>query len=374
LKLIVFSWRDLGHPRAGGSEIYLFNILRRLDGLFDEIICFTSNYLEARKFENLGRNITIYRVGYDYTPPLIMLKSRKFVKNLSDTIILENINHVPFYTPILYPSVPIVCIIHHIASSQLYIEAPVVAPVADLLERGVSPIFYRDKVVIAPSQSTATQLARLGYRKVYVVPPGIEYGKLRLKAEKYVKKPNSIIYFGRIMRYKQIHHVIKALAEVVKEIPDVRLTIAGRASSKRYLRQLYSLIRRLNLRKHVAMKINVSEEEKIRLLAEAEVYVTASAREGWAITIIEANACGTPAVGYDVPGLRDSIRHGKTGLLVRPGNISALARGLVHLLTDEGLKNRLSKNALKWSRQFSWDKTVEKVYEIFCKSLNKLNL
>ena len=121
MKLVVFSWRDPSHPRAGGSEVYLFNILSRLEGLFDEIICFTSSYPRAKSFEN-QRDIKIYRFSLDYTPPLITLRSRKILRNLKDMLILENINHVPFFTPIVYPKNKIVSIIHHIAGSQLYIE------------------------------------------------------------------------------------------------------------------------------------------------------------------------------------------------------------------------------------------------------------
>lgn len=370
MKLLVFSWRDLRHPRSGGSEVYLFNVLRRVDGLFDDIICFTSSYPSAYRFENL-KHIKIYRVGYDYAPPLITLRSKEFIKSLDDTIILENINHIPFYTPIIYPNIPVITMIHHVASLQLYIEAPIIAPVADLIERGVSPIFYRDKVAIVPSRSTANQLARLGYRKIHVIPPGIEYRKFRLRSERYKKKPHSLIYLGRILRYKQIHHVLEALAKVVEKIPDVRLTIAGRVCSKRYLKQLYSLIDKLKLGGRVTIKPNVSEEEKIKLLSEAEVFVTASAREGWAITVIEANACGTPAVGYDVAGLRDSIKHGETGILIHPGDVKALAEALIRLLIDEQLKERLSENALKWSRKFDWKRTVEEFHRIFYKALNE---
>jgi len=309
--------------------------------------------------------VRIYRFGMDYTPPLITLRSKSLLNGLRDTVILENINHVPFYTPMIYPEKPVVAIIHHVAASQLYIEAPMVAPIIDLLERGISPMLYGDRVVIVPSNSTANQLIRLGYRRVHVIPPGIDYERLRSGSEAYGKRPHSIIYFGRIMRYKRIHHLIKALTKVAEEFPDVKLTIAGRAGSQRYLTQLHGLINRLNLDKHVHIETNVPEGEKIRLLAEAQIYATASAREGWAITVIEANACGTPAVGYDVPGLRDSIRHKETGVLVPPGDVEALAKALTVLLTDDCLRRKLSRNALEWSKRFSWDRSAGEFERVF---------
>jgi glycosyltransferase involved in cell wall biosynthesis len=339
---------------------------------FDEVICFTSGYPGAGRFENLD-SVKFYRFGLDYTPPLITLKSREVLKNQDDAIILENVNHIPFYTPIIYPRSQSISIIHHVAKSQLYMEAPIIAPIIDMLERGISPLLYRNKLVIAPSKSTAAQLARLGYNRVHVIPPGVDYEKLSEGSKRYAKKQYTIIYFGRIMKYKQIHHLIKALARVVEEIPDVRLTIAGKACSQQYLTQLYSLIDRLNLEKHVIIRVNVPEREKIRLLAEAQVYATATIQEGWAITVIEANACGTPAVGYNVPGLRDSINE-KTGILVKPGDVKTLAETLTYLLMDDGLREKLSKNALEWSKQFSWDKATEEFLKLlgFCKNKKSL--
>jgi glycosyltransferase involved in cell wall biosynthesis len=88
-------------------------------------------------------------------------------------------------------------------------------------------------------------------------------------------------------------------------------------------------------------------------------------KEGWGITIIEANACGTPCIAYDVPGLRDSIVDGKTGILIKEdGNVEKLAEAMISVLKNEKLRETFSDNALKWSRTFSWDKSAEKFEEV----------
>ncbi len=76
----------------------------------------------------------------------------------------------------------------------------------------------------------------------------------------------------------------------------------------------------------------VSEEEKRDRLARAHVLVTTSVREGWGLVVTEAAASGTVPIGYDVPGLRDSIR-ASGGVLTR-ANPTSLAFGLVQLLTS----------------------------------------
>jgi glycosyltransferase involved in cell wall biosynthesis len=99
-------------------------------------------------------------------------------------------------------------------------------------------------------------------------------------------------------------------------------------------------------------------------LREAQVLIFPAVREGWGLVVLEANACGTPAVGYDVPGLRDSIRHGETGMLVKPGDLEALAEALTSLLKDDVLREKMSRNALEWGKNFNWDKTAEEFLKI----------
>jgi glycosyltransferase involved in cell wall biosynthesis len=100
------------------------------------------------------------------------------------------------------------------------------------------------------------------------------------------------------------------------------------------------------------------------LLDRAWLIVHPSILEGFGLVVIEANARGTPAVAYDVPGLRTSIRNGVTGLLVENGNVSALADAVVSLIKDTELRNRLAESALTYSKQFSWDSAAKVFSEV----------
>ena len=91
-----------------------------------------------------------------------------------------------------------------------------------------------------------------------------------------------------------------------------------------------------------------------------------SDKEGWGLTVIEAATQGTPTVGYDVPGLRDSVRNGRTGLLAET-NVSELAKWLEIILTDRNLLSRTSKNALLWSMNFDWKKSTEQSWFLISK-------
>ena len=104
------------------------------------------------------------------------------------------------------------------------------------------------------------------------------------------------------------------------------------------------------------------------LMGEARVCVCPSVKEGWGITVIEANALGVPVVATDAPGLRDAVRHDETGLLVAdaaPEVFSErLSDAVERLLTDETLLARLSSQALAWSRRFDWDSSAQRMAEV----------
>ncbi len=106
-------------------------------------------------------------------------------------------------------------------------------------------------------------------------------------------------------------------------------------------------------------------------MAQSWVLVNPSIREGWGLNIIEANAFGVPCVAYSVPGLRDSVRDQSTGLLVKNGDVQALAEGLLALLTDEELRVRFSKSALDYSRVFSWDVTAREFLQFASSTINE---
>jgi glycosyltransferase involved in cell wall biosynthesis len=93
-------------------------------------------------------------------------------------------------------------------------------------------------------------------------------------------------------------------------------------------------------------------------------------REGWGLVVTEANAMGTPAIGYNVPGLRDSIRDGKTGLLCDP-NPEAMAEKAIELLRDNDLWERLSKDALSWAGEFNWDRSAEEFLKMLDGNVQK---
>jgi len=157
------------------------------------------------------------------------------------------------------------------------------------------------------------------------------------------------------MRYKGLNFGLKAFANVVKTLPDASLILAGTGP---YEQQLSRLCSELGLTENVTFVGRVSDESKFKLLRHARVVISPSRREGFGISVLEANSVGTPVVGWNVPGLTDSVVHDVTGLLATYPDLEEFADKLKMLLSDDPIWNRLSSNAWKWALEHSWDQSA----------------
>ena len=108
----------------------------------------------------------------------------------------------------------------------------------------------------------------------------------------------------------------------------------------------------------------VDEKTKKDLLSTSHAMLFPAVREGWGLTVIEANRCGTPVIGYAVPGLRDSICHGTNGYLVKSGDIEGMAGATSSLLKNKEELKQLSFKSIEYSKQFSWDKSADEFLSV----------
>ena len=135
-----------------------------------------------------------------------------------------------------------------------------------------------------------------------------------------------------------------------------------------YVPQLEPLV---NIKDRVDFMGFVSEQEKIDMLRKSHVVVNPSSKEGWGVTVIEANACGAPVIASDVPGLRDAVVDGETGFLVPYGDIDGFARGIIQVLSDEALRATLSRQAIDWAKRFNWDDSGDAILKVIDKLVQK---
>ena len=215
------------------------------------------------------------------------------------------------------------------------------------------PIVYRNIRFITVSQSSRNDIEQLGLARagIDIVHPGVNLNELK-PADKSAHP--TVLYLGRLKAYKSIHILLEAFRTVSGGRPDAELVIAGGGEEENRLRKRAE---ELGIADRVSFVGKVSEAAKITLLQKAWVLVNPSMMEGWGITSIEANACGTPVVASNVPGLCDSVSNPHTGYLVPYGNPNAFADYILKIIGDENIRNSLTESAIIWAQNFDWEKT-----------------
>lgn len=361
MKILVVNWQDRLNPQGGGAEAHLHEIFGRIVSMGHEIHLLCSGFEGAPGRAELD-GIAVHRVGGRYT---FALHARPhFHRHLAGfgfDLIVEDLNKVPLFTT-RWSETPVLLLVHHLFGATAFDEASFpVAAATVLLEQGV-PWGYGDTPVVAVSPSTRDDLVRRGLdtHRIAVIPNGID-------TDHYAPGPGTppfdeptLLYLGRLKRYKGVDLVMKAVARLRQEGVPVRFVVGGKGDDRPRLEEL---ARRLGIVEAVEFRGFVSDAEKVELFRRAWVHVLTSPKEGWGITVLEAAACGTPTVASDAPGLRDSVVDGVTGHLVPHGDVEALADALRELLDDDEERTRLGAAAREHAADFSWAASARRMLD-----------
>jgi cellulose synthase/poly-beta-1,6-N-acetylglucosamine synthase-like glycosyltransferase/glycosyltransferase involved in cell wall biosynthesis/O-antigen/teichoic acid export membrane protein len=358
-RILIFNWRDTKHVFAGGAEVYIQEMAKRWANEGNSVTIFCGNDGRLPRQE-VVEGINVIRRGGFY-----LVYFWAFVYYLTKfrgkfDLIIDCENGIPFFTP-FYATEEIYCLLHHV--HQEVFSRSLIRPLAwfaRFLEKRLMPLIYRNVKFITISQSSRRDIQDLGLGRkgVFVINPGVNLSEL-IEGEK--SKQPTVVYLGRLKAYKSVDILIKAFFIVASKVRSAKLIIAGNGEEELQLKKLTA---KMDLGNSVQFVGKVSEQEKIRLLQKAWVFVNPSFMEGWGITTIEANACGTPIVAADVPGLRDSVLNPKTGFLVEHGDYAAFANKIIQLIKDAELREQMSRDAREWAENFDWDKTSKEFLDV----------
>jgi glycosyltransferase involved in cell wall biosynthesis len=354
VNILIFNWRDLAHPWAGGAEVFLHQVARRwVQG--GHLVAWLCGRHPGQPACEQVEGIEIIRKGGIYSVyPRAALHYVRHLRSQFD-VMFDSANGIPFFSP-AFSTTPKLALVHHVHSEVFFRELPWhLAHLANFLERTVMPRLYRHTPFVTVSSSSRRALIRIGVpaEHISIAHNGVD----RSLYQPGPKSPKPLLLFvGRLRRYKSIDVAIQALPAIIRVVPNLHFSIVGSGPAESALR---ALTQRLGLGDHVRFHGYVSQADKVRLLQQAHLMLNPSMKEGWGLTVIEANACGTPVVAADVPGLCDSVQHEKTGLLVPYGDSAALAKSVTGLLLNPNRRRRLAQNALAWAARFDWDQTAE---------------
>ncbi len=343
MRFLFLSWRDLSHPLAGGSEVLVDNLARGVVARGHEAVLMCTGPVARRDYG-------VVSVGGTYSHYL-RVPVRYLRRHRQADLVVDVVNGVPYCSPV-WRRRPSMCLVNHIHTDHwgMWFPPPIAA-IGRTVESRALPAVYRRRLVVAVSGSTASALAGLG------VPPGqirvVHNGVDSHEGRPVKSRPPLFVAVGRLVPHKRYDMLLR-LWRTVGPATGGRLVIVGEGPEAERLRAKAG--------PNVSMPGRLGEEEKRRLLESAWLLVHPSMVEGWGLVVLEAAAFETPTLGFDVPGVRDSVIDGRTGRLA--GSEEEMAKIWVELAADPTARRALGRGARDRARNLSWASTVSRFIEV----------
>ena len=338
MRIAFMSWRDLANEQAGGSEVFIDRLAIALLDMGHEVAHLCGGPVGIRPYPvfNMGGTFTQYARA-----PFVHHRVARDWDLLVDTE-----NGLPYFSP-LWRRKPILACVYHVHSEQWSQRfPPPLAAAGRFAEAKIMPLVYRRVPFMAISSSTASSLEDIGIERdrIHVLQSGVDLPSVTV-GERSAEP--LFICAGRLVPHKRIDLLLRVWSRV-RPVVGGTLIVMGDGPDRASLQALAG--------DGVVFTGRVDEDEKWRLLGSAWALIHPAHHEGWGIVIIEAASVGTPALGFNVPGVRDAIIDGRTGILVN--SEADLARQWIELSNDSSLRKRLSEGARHHASSFRWDQVA----------------
>jgi glycosyltransferase involved in cell wall biosynthesis len=278
-------------------------------------------------------------------------------------VVIDCQNGIPFFTPWVLPRrVPVLCVMHHVHDAQFGVHfSPWMAAVGRFLEGPIARRTYRRHACVAVSQSTVTAMReRLAWTgPIHVIPNGLTADCFDTPGPLRQEDDAVLTWVGRLVAHKRVERVLD-VAERLRDRAVVEVVGRGPAAAP-----LAAEIADRGLADCVRLRGFLPETDKRAAVAGSLLHLNTSQGEGWGLCVLEAAALGVPTVAYDVDGLRDAVRDGETGWLVRADQrIEDVTERAVKELSDPGRRAEMAAACRRWAGQFDWDHSVARLAEL----------
>lgn len=337
-RLLFVAWRDLANRRAGGSEVLVDSLATGMAGRGHHVTLLCGGPSAPRPYD-------VIRSGGTYSQ--FLRAPLAYARRLrASDLVVEVCNGMPFLTP-MWCGRPQICLVNHMHTDLWRMMFPrPVAAFGQFAESTVMPWAHRHNLFLTVSNSTADALREIGIadERIRQICNGV------VQPDPLIPRSAEPLFLalGRLTEYKRIDLLLK-LWERVRQVVGGKLVIAGDGPERARLEALAG--------PDVVFTGRVSEEEKHRLLCSAWMLLHPALVEGWGIVIAEAAIRGTPAIGFDVAGLRDSVVDGQTGLLVQ--NEGQFASAWASLALDRERAEAIGVVARERAERLHWSAAVD---------------
>ncbi|MFX1466666.1 MAG: glycosyltransferase family 4 protein [Promethearchaeota archaeon] len=229
-------------------------------------------------------------------------------------------------------------------------------------------------IVTTPLYMEKSNFLQNYLHKVVVIPNSIDIDFFReqnpqviqdLKREYNLKNNRIILFVGRLVKYKGIEYLLKAMKTIIPAFKNICLLIVGDGPLRNKLEYLSN---KMNLKSNIVFTGNVSNRilRNIYRIADLFVLPSISNSEGFGIVLIEAMAHAKPVVASNVGGIPHIVKNGFNGLLVAPRNYIELGNKIIDLLSDDIYSQKLGQRGQEYiTKNYSWQQTVRQIIEIY---------
>ncbi len=364
MNILILNWRDPKNPKSGGAEIVTMEHAKAWVKKGHNVTWFTSSFDKSKKQEKID-NVNIVRRGNFLTvflyAPLFYL-SRQSGRGGGFDVVIDEIHGLPFFTPVFVRK-PKIAFIHEVADEIWDYMYPF--PI-NKIGKIIEPLLlqpYKNIKFMTVSDSTKKILIRVGIKagNIFVINNGV--GEKPLS---YLPKKENIptfIFVSRVVKMKGIEEVVRAFFYILKELKDARLWIVG-DGEKKYVKELKETMHSFSISTKVKFFGRVEDNKKLELMRKSHLLLHASVKEGWGLVIIEAASQGTPSVVYNVSGLKDSVKNGKTGIVLEENNAKEMAKEAINLIKNKKKYESFQKNGILWAKNLTWERATRQSLEL----------
>lgn len=360
MTILWLAWKDLNHPGAGGAEVVLWELSKRMIAEGHEVTVLTCGY-DGATDNDVVDGVKVVRVGTSrYIHPFqALFHYLRYMRSTYD-IVIETVNTASYFSVLFGGSAKRYLLNHQLAREIWYYETR--APLNHVGYYILEPLALRllslaNVPTITVSESTRKDLIGFGFRPdlIHIISEGIQLDPVEdLQATKKYDKP-TLLSLGALRAMKRTQDQIAAFEMAKANIPDLQLKIAG-SSIDEYGKETLQKIAASPFASDIEFLGKVSHQDKIMLMQKSHLILVTSIKEGWGLIVTEAASQGTPAIVYDVDGLRDSVRSGKTGV-VTATNPTAMAQAVTETLNDQTAYDSYRQAAWQWSKEITFDKS-----------------
>ncbi len=349
----------------GGAEKRYYEVAKRLAKKHNVTVY--SIRLYGQKTHEVHEGVEIRRFGLKHplnkrSLPQLTSYFECLIKSLKSNFDIIDANQgIASYIGLLKPftSKPVFATFHDIYWNdwRKYFRFPL-SCIGKVMEFSWSKLKYDSIFTVSPQ--TKNKLIELGFRsKIEIIPSGIDLDFLNsINPE---KDDNTIVYVGRLVKYKNLDKLLVSVSQVKKQISRIKLKIVGSGPEEFNLRVL---AKKLDL--NVEFLGFVSEEEKVRIIKSSSVLVNPSTLEGLGLVLIESMGCKTPIIARELDAY--FFCNSKNSMLYE--NDGDLTNKILTLLTDKAMVSSMQKNGFETAKKFSWDEITKKIESVYLGCLN----